>query len=912
MSSLKPEEWREISPYLDHALSLSETERQTWLQVVRVQRPDLSESLQQLLQQHQMLSQEKFLDHSPERPSLESSLAGHAVGPYTLLSLIGQGGMGGVWLAERNDGRFERKVAIKFPHIALQGSARKERFKREGSILARLVHPNISELLDAGVSAAEQPYLVLEYVDGEPIDRYCERQKLGVEEKIRLFLDVLSAVALAHANLVVHRDIKPSNVLVRSDGRVKLLDFGIAKLLQEHGGLDEANLLTQEGEQVLTPEFAAPEQLKGAPVTTATDVYSLGVLLYMLLAGRHPAGPGPHSAADLIKAIVETEAPRLSAVVCPSADSQTTGTLNDARAAKKLRRRLRGDLDTIVAKALKKSPGERYTSVTAFGDDLERYLKHQPIRARPDSARYRMAKFVRRNRKAVVLAALALAVTITGVISVVVQARIARKQREFAFRELARAEQINSLNKFLLSDAAPSGKPLTVNELLERAEHIVERENYADNASNHVKVLASIGLQFIDRNENEKALTLLEEAYKLSGEIRDPSARAQAACSLALSLDGAGQQSRADALVQQALRELPNDPQFTQDRVFCLLRGSEISIDGGLAQPAILQAQRAEILLQNSRFSSNALRLNLAMDLASAYNMAGQYRQALDRFSRAAALMTELGYDDTTTAATMFNDWGLTLMLAGRPEEAEKIYRRGIDIGRSAGAERVSPGLLNNYADALLKLRRTKEAATYAEQAYDKARKVKDQFVIEKSLMERSRIYFEEHDFARSSAMLDEVAPLLQRDLPPGHYAFARLASDRANLAQAQGNRGKALQLVNQAVGIVQAAIQDGKQGAFLLPVLLLQRSDFELSTHQNDAAAADAAQGLSLAQSAIQAGTYSQLVGSAHFALGRALAAQGQTDQARSAFRAAEEQFQNTLGPDDPDTRTARENGGR
>jgi eukaryotic-like serine/threonine-protein kinase len=906
VSTLKPEQWREVSRYLDDVLALSESERASWLDSFRLQHPELSDLLQQFLADHRALAEEHFLEHLPDHPLAASSLAGETVGAYTLLNPIGQGGMGDVWLAERSDGRFEKRVAVKLLRFAVASSGGAARFKREGRILSQLAHPNIAELLDAGVTSTGQPYLVLEYVQGQPIPEHCDQHKLSIEDRIRLFLDVLGAVACAHANLVVHRDIKPSNVLVSAQGQVKLLDFGIAKLLVEKTDTALVTQLTKEGAGALTPQFAAPEQITGGAITTATDVYALGVLLYILLTGRHPAGPGVLSPADLVKAVVDTDPARPSDAILsgdPHAVADPRGTTPE-----KLRRQLRGDLDTILGKMLKKNPAERYFTVTAVADDLQRFLRHLPISTRTDTLAYRAGKFVRRNRAAVALSSLATLAIVAGITGTLIQYRIAREQRDLAIRELARAEQINSLNQFLLSDAVPSGKPLTVNELLERAEHIIERENYAYNPSNHVKILASLGLQFLQRDENEKALRLAEQSYRLSNEIRDPSARAQASCVFALSLDRVGQQARADALVQQALRELPNDPQFTQDRVFCLLRGSEVSVDVGAAQQAILQAQSAELFLQNSRSQSNSLRLNVAMDLATAFNMAGQYRQALDEFSRAAKLMTDLGYDDTRTAATMFNDWGVTLMLAGRPQEAEKIYRRAIDIGHSAQLEDASPGLLNNYADALLQLRRPQEAAKYAEQAYDKARKAKDQFVIEKSLMQRSRIYREELDFTRSAAMMDEVEPLLQRDLPPGHYAFAHLASDRAYLAQAQGDSAKALQLVNHAVAIDEAAIKAGGQGAFLLPVLLLQRSDLELGAHQNDKALADAVRGLSLAQAAIPAGTYSQLVGAVQLVLGRALLAQGKTDEAHIAFRAAAEHFEKAVGPDDPNTRTAHQ----
>src|SRR6266851_2702234 len=376
MPALEPGQWQALSPYLDEALELSHERLAAWLESIREQNPSLASDLHTLLKEHEALGNEGFLQASAA-VSCGAPVSGQSVGAYALESVIGQGGMGTVWLARRTDGRFEGRAAVKFLKVALVGGAGEERFKREGSILARLAHPNIAHLIDAGLSASGQPYLILEYVEGQQIDRYCEQNAIGLEARIRLFLDVLAAVAHAHANLIVHRDIKPSNVLVTREGQVKLLDFGIAKLLEDQAAIP-ATVLTREGERALTLAFAAPEQVTGDSITTGTDVYALGVLLHLLLAGKHPAKSALESPLDLMKAIVDTQPPRISDAVA----SET-----------KLRRALRGDLDTIVAKALKKNPAERYLSVTAFADDLRRYLGHQPISARPDTLAYRAKKF---------------------------------------------------------------------------------------------------------------------------------------------------------------------------------------------------------------------------------------------------------------------------------------------------------------------------------------------------------------------------------------------------------------------------------------------------------------------------------------------------------------------------------------
>jgi serine/threonine protein kinase len=448
MPTLTPDQWQEINPYLDEVLEIVPEQRPAWLLSLSEKDAKLAALIRALLDEQQQLKQEGFLETSPLPAGV--GLVGQKIGAYTLISHIGQGGMGSVWLAERSDGRFERQAAVKFVSVALTGHVMEERFKREGSILGRLTHPHIAQLLDAGISADGSPYLILEYVDGVAIDQYCDGHKLDVEARVRLFLDVLGAVAEAHAHLIVHRDIKPSNVLVRSDGQMKLLDFGIAKLLVQEGETAAATMLTLEGGGALTLRFAAPEQVAGGTVTTATDVYALGVLLYLLLTGQHPAGSGLHSPAALVKAIAETEAPKASSIA---------GTANGAAETRsttceKLCRQLRGDLDTILGRALKKNPQERYASVTAFADDLRRYLKHEAISVRPDTFAYRTAKFLRRNRTIVCLAAVAIALVIGSLSAGLL---IANRQREAAER---RFEQVRQLaNKFIELDNAIRGLP---------------------------------------------------------------------------------------------------------------------------------------------------------------------------------------------------------------------------------------------------------------------------------------------------------------------------------------------------------------------------------------------------------------------------------------------------------------------
>jgi eukaryotic-like serine/threonine-protein kinase len=902
MATLSPEQWREVSPYLDHALSLAQSEREHWLESFRVERPELAELLQRLLAEHRALAGEHFLERPPARPQVEGSLEGLEVGSYRLVSVIGAGGMGSVWLAERRDGRFERRVAIKFLNFAVVAEGGVERFKREGRILARIAHPHIAELIDAGVMANGQPYLVLEYVEGQAIDEYCDHHKLDVDARIRLFLDVLSAVAHAHANLVVHRDIKPSNVLVSSKGEVKLLDFGIAKLLADDGDSAAATMLTRGSGGAMTPLFAAPEQVSGGATTTATDVYSLGVLLYLLLTGQHPAGAGPHSPADLVKAITDTDPPRPSdAIAAPGVGTESPAERR-VLSTDRLRRQLRGDLDTIVAKTLKKSSAERYTSVMALAEDLQRYFKHQPISARPDRLAYRAAKFVRRNRTAVALSALASLAVVAGVTGTLVQARTARRQRDFAQRQLARAEGINELNRFLLSDASASNERLTVTQLLDRASEIVEHENYSNDVANHVELLISIGTQYLD--DREKAASLLQEAYQLSRGLADHSIRARASCALADFSLNQKDNTRAASLLREGLRELPEGSEFATDRVFCLLAADDVdaaSAGASLEQP-LADDLAAEKILDSSGLSSRYLRLTVLRSIG-VDSLETDLRQAIAADKQAVALEEDLGYGNTVTAADTLDSLALALMKAGRPLEAEQTYRRSHEI-RPAKLWAYS---LQAYVEPLRELGRLDEAADYAKRAYSKVlTEGKNYFVEGYCLIELERVYRDQRDFHRAEAALSQLEKLERTIVPADDSFFSIIDSERSLLSQAEGNLSGALASADQAVSSDEACVRSHRGGTAWLPLFLYRRAAVEVAVGQPEKAIEDARRSLKLLQSLVGKDAFSAHSGRAYVALGRALQAVGKKEEAQTAFHTAAQHFDKTLGPEHPESREA------
>jgi serine/threonine protein kinase len=351
----------------------------------------------------------------------EAELAGRRVGAYRLVRLLGRGGMGAVYEAERADDAFRQRVAIKLIPSALATAEARHRFAAERQTLAGLEHPHIARLLDGGETEDGLPYLVMEYVDGEPIDAYCETRGLDLGHRLQLFCAVCAAVAHAHRNLVVHRDLKPPNILVTGGGEVKLLDFGIAKLLPGAGGAGEHPTLlqTRAGRPYLTPLFASPEQLRGETITTATDIYALGLLLFRLLTGQHPYRFSSSRPGEIERVVCEQPAPRPSAAV----KEACAGLAPPA-----LRRRLRGDLDNIVLMALRKEPARRYAAVEQLAEDVRRHVEQRPVRARPDTLGYRAGKFVRRHRVSLAAAALVLASLVVGLLATMGQARIAERR----------------------------------------------------------------------------------------------------------------------------------------------------------------------------------------------------------------------------------------------------------------------------------------------------------------------------------------------------------------------------------------------------------------------------------------------------------------------------------------------------
>ena len=549
-------------------------------------------------------------DGEPEPVTDDTTPVGTVLGSYRLVREIGRGGMAVVYLAERADGQFRQQVALKRIQQGIDTDEAIQRFDQERQILALAHHPHIAQLLDGGVGPKGRPYFVMEYVDGRPIDRYCDEERLSVTERLGLFLQVARAVSYAHRNLVVHRDIKPSNILVTDDGHAKLLDFGIAKVLSAEAAPGAAPVTRTHG-LLMTPIYASPEQVRGQPVTTASDTYQLGLLLYQLLTGRWPYHLAEHQPIAVIRAICEDEPTRPSTalagtVAAPSNDDPpaTPEAIGEARrtSAMRLKRQLAGDLDNIALMALRKEPERRYGAVAQMIDDVESYLAGRPISARGDNFAYRMGKLVQRHKAAFTTAAAAL-VLLTA-LAVFYTFQLAR-ERDRAQLSAAEAGQVADFLSSLFEVSAPTrskGESITARQLLDRGATRIEDE-LADQPRLRAAMMTRMGNVYRELALYEEARPLLEHAVALRREAPGPDRLelAESLLELARLREEEGEHADAQDLYEQtlAIRELALGPDDAQVATVLNGLGRVLELQGAFEQ-ARRYHQRALGLLEST------------------------------------------------------------------------------------------------------------------------------------------------------------------------------------------------------------------------------------------------------------------------------------------------------------------------
>jgi serine/threonine-protein kinase len=868
---VEPEEWTTLSRLLDEALDVSLEARERWLETLPPAHASYKEKLRALLR-HDVGSETKsFRDIFPHIamgdavPAVVHRAAGTRIGPYVLEEEIGQGGMGVVWRARRSDGSLKRAVALKLPHVELYGHELNAHFESERDILAELVHPNIARLYDAGVSKGGQPYLAIEYVAGCPLTEYCDRERLDVSQRLRLFQQVLGAVQYAHRHLVIHRDLKPTNVIVGPDGRAMLLDFGIAKLI----AVDNAERESGGGCAALTPDYASPEQVLGKGITTSSDIYSLGVLLFELLTGSRPYQVPRHSRGALEEAILNCQPRR------PSESVQDEGA---ARALsitpRALARLLQGDLDAIVLKALKKESAERYGTADAFMSDVECYLRGQAIEARAGSRWYRTRKFV--SRYAVPLAAgsaaaTALIATTTVALS---QAHTAAMERDRAVTLSSRSEAVAGFLEMLISEAGSAGKPVTVTEMVSRSEALAKTE-YRDRPEQRAAILAMLGSHYHTTGKEFRAEALLREALEAVRDSGDLALRSRIACMHAGVISAIGRTQEAE----RTLRAIIADPQTPNAQsAMCLYHLAMLKPDDGNVADA-LKFSRLALARLRQEPHSEVTEATLLAGVAYAESISGHTARAERMYRDALALLTHAGRDSGSEAFAIRTGWATVSYATGNPKRALQLLEDTTE--RSSRADGSVPPplyLLTNRARVLEVLGRYEQSRTvYLE-------------CLPRALQESTFDYmYCLTGAASTSAQLGELATA---------QVYVRQANSLLNSFSPDSTRTLSLRGVRALIAMKAGRLTDARaeldfpfdEGKDLTLVrnLLLMRAEINLLDGRPASAESDARHALALARRAQGQARWSNNTGLASLMLGRALAEQGHGRDARRALETA------------------------
>jgi serine/threonine protein kinase/Tfp pilus assembly protein PilF len=645
------------------------------------------------------------------------------IGPYRILRTLGAGGMGEVYLAERADAQFDQQVAIKLVHGGALARGMLSRFKVERQILAQLDHPNIARLLDGGSLPDGSAYLIMEYINGLSIDLYCDEHCLDLSARLRLFQTVCAAVHYAHQNLIVHRDLKPSNILVTSDGAPKLLDFGIAKLLDERHAVQHTVTVTHADIRIMTPDHASPEQVRGLPITTSSDVYVLGVLLYRLLCGSGPFVIQSMRLSEIERAICEKVPPLPSATIGEdgSAEAQAFA-LARGLSPNRLRRALRGDLDNIVAMAMRKEPERRYGSAQQLAGDIQRYLEGKPVMARRDTFSYRSAKFVRRHwlpvstAAAVVFLIMAFAVTTyEQALRIAAERDRVAEQRELADRERIRAEEVSGflVNLFKLSDPEENrGNQVTARELLDSAAQRL-RSALGDQPATKAALLETVGAVYDSLGQYQAAVPILNDSLSLLPGSEDKP-RIDTLLELGNAHFGAGDLQAAESPLQEALRLAQKQAGANSSEVAHALweLGRLRQLQGRLPEANDL-LQRGLSMLESSNAPATDISA-LLDDLAAVYVWEQRWPLAKETYERALEVDRRVLGDDHPRIAMHLQNLAFTSQSLGELKRADELYREAIERKEKAygkGSPQTAAAKLN-YGSLLERMGQLDDAET--------------------------------------------------------------------------------------------------------------------------------------------------------------------------------------------------------
>ena len=710
MAAMTPERWEQIEGIFESALEQPAEVRERFVATASNGDEELGREVMSLLRSAESAG-DYFADLADRAwvPQVAEAkvdgLQGRRIGKYRLVQLIGRGGMGAVYLAERDDQQFEMQTALKLLPVGLESEESRSRFLSERQILARLQHPSIAQLLDGGVTDDGTPYYVMEHVEGVPLDVYCDTRELAISERLEIFLQVCEAVQHAHQNLIVHRDLKPGNILVTEAGKVKLLDFGIARVLDpsQQGG---AALTETRRARPMTLAYASPEQVRGETVTTASDVYALGIILYKLLAGRHPHRLPFTSPTDAERTICE-EQPALPSVALRSSVVPTAEGAGHSRqpSVRKLIRQISGDLDTIVMMALRKEPERRYASVVQFASDIRGYLAGLPVSAQKDTLRYRTSRFVRRNKAAVVLA-VAFGMMLAALVGMALRFTVtsAAQSRAIA-RESQTTAQVSTFLIDLFKTADPVegfGDTVRVRTILDRGAEYID-EALRDEPEIRARLTSVLGLVYGHMGLHDEALELHQQAVDLQFQLHGGAhlSVAEGLYQLAETQRSRRNFAAAESLYVAALdlrRRLDDDPVSVSDA----LRGLALNLRelGKVDSAEVLTREVLEIrteVLGEAHLQTVAAHLDLAYVLRAKGELDSAEAIYLDVIPH----VRTRGDSGRLLLGSAYNNLGFLYRAKKQFADAERWYREALPLERRRGREPNLFILLNNLAGVL-------------------------------------------------------------------------------------------------------------------------------------------------------------------------------------------------------------------